>query len=62
MGKSIGDPSRDIIDGIDKFIDAVDSRIADGDWNDEHIDMLVFIAKELIPIRYKLLRLAGETW
>lgn len=60
--QSIEDPVCELVEVINTFCSAVDSRIASGDWKDTHINELVLLVNRLIPIKYDLLRLAKETW
>lgn len=60
--QSIEDPARALVKDIDAFCDAVDARVEDGKWREGHIDKLILIAGELTALKYKLLRLAKETW
>lgn len=60
--QSIEDPARELISSIDSFCLAVDARVADESWREQHIDKLILLAGELTAMRLKLLRLARETW
>ncbi len=60
--QSIEEPARSLIGDIDNFSFAVDARIEAGDWKGEHLQELISLVSELIPLKYKLLQLAKETW
>lgn len=60
--QSIKQPVCKLVNGINEFSLAVDSRFISRDWRKEHINELILLVKELTDIKYKLLRLAEETW
>ncbi len=60
--QSIEDPAREVIAGMDKFIAAVEARIASGEWQKDHIADLTNAVYGITSLKYFLLQLAEETW
>ena len=60
--QSIEEPAIMTVEGMDSFLEAVDTRVKSMEWKDKHIDELMLIAHEVSGVRLKLLRLARDNW
>jgi hypothetical protein len=60
--QSIEEPAIQAVEGIDSFVNAAKARIRSENWTDEHVADLMDVAKGLLGVRLKLLRLARDNW
>ena len=60
--QSICGPLEDIMKGIDKFSAAVNERIKDGDWTEEHLEEINDLRGELLSLYARIGKLARDNW
>ncbi len=60
--QSIETPCNKIIEGIEEYQTAVWERVRAEQWTREHLEELHQTLIELITIKFKLAKLAQETW
>ena len=60
--QSLEEPIDMLVASIDCFRETAENRIRSGEWSTEHLDEVMERVMELTALRYKLLRLAQETW